>query len=266
MVDLQHRDTQARHSHQTEERHLSKASPPRRKRRDAIIVIDPGHGGEDPGAVGAGGTQEKNVALEVAKRFARKLNNSGGFKAYLTRTGDYSVSLRQRVSIARKHDADLFVSLHADAFKTSDARGASVYCLSEKGKPAPDRAIRLLVQRENSADLIGGVDLGMVPDQEVRGILMDLSQRDSLNRALAYGDNLLSFLKQVPSLRLHFRDIKQAGFAVLKAPDIPSVLVEMAFLSNRDEERQLRKKSHQEALVNALTRGTQTFMSSSHLA
>ena len=235
-------------------------------KRDAVIVIDPGHGGEDPGAVGPSGTMEKSVTLQVARRFARELNRIKGFNAYLTRTDDYSVSLRKRVSIARKYDADLFISLHADAFKTPAARGASVYCLSERGKPAPDRAIRTLVQRENSADLIGGVDLNQVSDHEVRGILMDLSQRDSLNRALAYGSNLLSHLKQVPTLRLHFRDIKQAGFAVLKAPDIPSVLVEMAFLSNRDEEKMLRRREHQESLAKALTKGTKTFLHSSQLA
>ena len=266
VVDLQREDAIETDLDQREVRLMPKTRPSIKHKRDAIIVIDPGHGGEDPGAVGTEGTYEKSVTLEVARKFSRELNRINGFKAYLTRSDDYFVSLRQRVSIARKHDADLFISLHADAYKTSAARGASVYCLSEKGKPAPNRAIRTLVQRENSADLIGGVDLGLVSDSEVRGILMDLSQRDSLNRALAYGSNILSYLKKVPTLKMHFSDIKQAGFAVLKAPDIPSVLVEMAFLSNRDEELMLRRKDHQESLAEALTNGTKKFLHSSQLA
>lgn len=266
VIDLEHRDSIKVDSNQIEASLMPKTRPYRRSRRDAVIVIDPGHGGEDPGAVGPGGTYEKNVTLQVARKFARELNKIDGFKAHLTRTDDYFVSLRQRVSTARKHDADLFISLHADAFKFSSARGASVYCLSEKGKPAPNRAIRTLVQRENSADLIGGVDLGQVSDREVRGILMDLSQRDSLNRALAYGSNLLRYLKKVPTLRMHFKDVKQAGFAVLKAPDVPSVLVEMAFLSNHAEEIMLLRKDHQASLVKALTNGTKTFIHSNQLA
>ena len=266
VIDLKHRPSALVAESEVGQIRAPKILPSRRVGRDVIVVIDPGHGGEDPGAVGKGGTMEKEVALEVAKKFSRQLNRIKGFKAHLTRTGDYSVSLKQRVSIAREYNADLFISLHADAFKFPSARGASVYCLSERGKPEPDRAIRRLVQQENSADLIGGVDLAQVADREVRGILMDLSQRDSLNRALAFGGNLLASLKKVPSLKLHFRDIKQAGFAVLKAPDIPSVLVEMAFLSNVDEERLLRKRDYQEALVGALTHGTRTFVQTSQLA
>ncbi|MEO5339327.1 MAG: N-acetylmuramoyl-L-alanine amidase [Magnetococcus sp. MYC-9] len=235
------------------------------RRRTAVIVIDPGHGGEDPGAIGRGGTYEKTVTLEVAHKLARELV-AAGFKAHLTRSDDYFVPLRKRVAIARQHGADLFVSLHADAFRIPSARGASVYCLSDRDKPEPDRALRSLVERENSADLIGGIDLGQVADPELRDILMDLSQRDARNRAMAYGSSLLTSLKKVPSLKLHFRAVKQAGFAVLKAPDIPSVLVEMAFLSNRDEEMQLRKKEHQEALVRALASGTQAFFRSAALA
>jgi N-acetylmuramoyl-L-alanine amidase len=234
-------------------------------KRDAIVVIDPGHGGEDPGAVGLGGTFEKNVTLEVAQKLVRELG-AAGFKAHLTRHDDQFLGLKKRVSIARQHGADLFVSLHADAFRIPSARGASVYCLSEKGRPEPDRALRSLVERENSADLIGGVDLGQVSDPELRDILMDLSQRDARNRAMAYGNSLLTALKKSSAVRLHFRGVKQAGFAVLKAPDIPSVLVEMAFLSNRDEEIQLRRQEYQEALVRALASGTQAFFRSASLA
>lgn len=235
-------------------------------RRDAVIVIDPGHGGIDPGAVGPNGTKEKDVALQVAKRLARKINRMDGLKAELTRDGDYFVSLRKRVSTARKHQADLFVSLHANAFRLQSARGASVYMLSESGKPSPDKAIRRLEQRENSSDLIGGVNLNHVSDPTVRGILMDLTQRDSLNRALLYGNNLLKELKTVPSVNIHFKDVKQAGFAVLKAPDMPSILVELAFLTNKHEEKMLGNDSHQNALANALASGTKKFVSASGLA
>ncbi|MBF0446948.1 MAG: N-acetylmuramoyl-L-alanine amidase [Magnetococcales bacterium] len=235
-------------------------------RRDAVIIIDPGHGGVDPGAVGPGGTKEKEVTLQVAKRLANKINRMSGFKAKLTRKGDYFVSLRDRVSLARKSQADLFISLHANAFRLQSAKGASVYMLSEGGKPSPDKAIRRLVQRENSADLIGGVNLQHVSDPTVRGILMDLTQRDSLNRALVYGRNLLGELKAVPQVNLHFKQVKQAGFAVLKAPDMPSILVELAFLTNRDEEKMLRNDSHQNALANALATGTRKFINSTGLA
>ena len=260
VVELQRTDTAEEDEYLVEARPIARA-----KRRRAIIVIDPGHGGEDPGAVGPGGTYEKTVSLEVGHKLVRALG-SVGYKAHLTRTDDYFVSLRKRVAIARRHGADLFVSLHADAFRIPSARGASVYCLSERGTPEPDRALRYLVERENNADLIGGVDLGQVADPALRDILMDLSQRNARNRAMAYGSSLLSSLKKAPAIRLHFRSVKQAGFAVLKAPDIPSVLVEMAFLSNRDEEVQLRKQAYQETLVKALARGTQAFFRSTSLA
>ncbi|MEO5331917.1 MAG: N-acetylmuramoyl-L-alanine amidase [Magnetococcus sp. YQC-5] len=238
----------------------------RTSKRGVVIAIDPGHGGADPGAIGKGGLQEKDVTLEVAQRVAQEINRIPGFTAHLTRTDDYYVALTQRVSIARKHQADLFISLHADAFHISSARGVSVYCLSERGKPSPDKAIRLLESRENNADLIGGVDLNDVADQEVKGILMDLSQRDSLNRSLMLGNNLLASISNTPPLSLHFRTIKQAGFAVLKAPDIPSVLVEMAFLSNHEEEMLLQQPQHQASLARAVTLGTRRFVRSSGLA
>ncbi|MBF0180296.1 MAG: N-acetylmuramoyl-L-alanine amidase [Magnetococcales bacterium] len=233
--------------------------------RGVLIAIDPGHGGSDPGAIGFGGLKEKDVTLEVARRVADMINHMPGFTAMLTRTDDYHVPLQQRVSVARKKQADLFISLHADAFRISTARGASVYCLSESGKPSPDKAIRQLEERENSVDLIGGVDLDDVTDQEVKGILMDLSQRDSLNRSLMLGSTLLNSISRTPALSLHFRTIKQAEFAVLKAPDIPSVLVEMAFISNRLEEKLLQQPSHQDSLAKALTSGAHLFARNSGL-
>nr|CRH05867.1 N-acetylmuramoyl-L-alanine amidase [Candidatus Magnetococcus massalia] len=234
-----------------------------RRHDEAVIVIDPGHGGEDPGAVGRKGTKEKNVVLKVAKRLERMINATPGYRAHLTRQGDYYVSLKKRVGIARSHTPDLFMSLHADSFRISSARGTSVYCLSEKGKPSPDKAIKALVERENKADLIGGVNLGKVIDPEVAGILMDLSQRDSLNRALVLGRNLLDSLHSSPKVKLHYRNVKQAGFAVLKAPDMPSVLVELAFLSNPKEEWLLQKSSYQDTLAKALFKGTRQFIDAS---
>ncbi len=234
-------------------------------RRAAIIVVDPGHGGVDPGAIGHRGTYEKQVTLTVARQLVQALG-AAGFEAHLTRTGDYFVPLPKRVAIARQYRADLFISLHADAFRIPSARGASVYCLSNTGKPEPDAALRHLVEHENRADLIGGVDLRQIDDPTLRNILMDLSQRESRKRAMAYGGKLLASLRKVPSMRLHFRAVKQAGFAVLKAPDIPSVLVEMAFLSNRDEEMQLLKPAYQNALVVALVNGTRSFFRTASLA
>ncbi|MBF0587782.1 MAG: N-acetylmuramoyl-L-alanine amidase [Magnetococcales bacterium] len=252
--------------HKEASRSVSSGSRGRHKRRNAVIVIDPGHGGEDPGAIGRHGTEEKTIALSVGRKLYQRINDTPGYEAHLTRKGDYYVSLRRRVAIARRHSPDLFISLHADAFKQQSARGASVYCLSERGKPTPDHAIKALVRRENNADLIGGVNLHEVMDPEVAGILMDLSQRDSINRALVLGKQLLRSLKRTPRFKLHFKQVKQAGFAVLKAPDMPSVLVEMAFLTNPKEERQLRRDSHQNQLADALFRGTRRFLDTSHRA
>ncbi len=229
----------------------------RHNRRNAVIVIDPGHGGEDPGAIGRHGTEEKTIALSVGRKLYERINDTPGYEAHLTRKGDYYVSLRRRVAIARRHSPDLFISLHADAFRDQSARGASVYCLSE---------IKALVKRENNADLIGGVNLHEVMDPEVAGILMDLSQRDSINRALALGKQILRSLRRTPNFNLHFKQVKQAGFAVLKAPDMPSVLVEMAFLTNPREERLLMRDSHQTRLANALFSGTRKFLDTSHRA
>ncbi|WP_049757664.1 N-acetylmuramoyl-L-alanine amidase [Magnetococcus marinus] len=232
-------------------------------RENMVVVIDPGHGGEDPGATGPSGVREKDVVLTVAKKLAAMVNATPGYEAKLTREGDYYVSLKKRVGIARQYDPDLFMSLHADSFRIRSARGTSVYCLSEQGKPTPDRAIKDLVERENSTDLVGGVNLGKVVDPEVAGILMDLSQRDSLNRSLVLGRNLLDSLDAMPQVRLHYRNVKQAGFAVLKAPDIPSVLVELAFLSNPNEEMMMKKESYQATLAAGLLKGVERFAKAS---
>ncbi|MBF0141799.1 MAG: N-acetylmuramoyl-L-alanine amidase, partial [Magnetococcales bacterium] len=200
----------------------------------------------------------------VAKKLADRINRTPGFRAHLTRTGDYFVSLNKRVSTARRYSPDLFMSLHADAFRIPSARGASVYCLSERGMSTPDRAIKALVKRENSADLIGGVNLQEDVEPEVAEMLMDLAQRDSLNRALLLGQNLLGSLQSVGRMKLHYKSVKQAGFAVLKAPDVPSVLVEMAFLSNPKEEELMRNTNFQETVADALLSGTRRYFQNSH--
>ncbi|MBF0158355.1 MAG: N-acetylmuramoyl-L-alanine amidase [Magnetococcales bacterium] len=254
IVDLFRREaTEA----QQEERNSRTRS---RRNSEVTVVIDPGHGGEDPGAIGPQGTLEKDIVFSVARKLANRINSMPGYQAHLTRKGDYFVSLHQRVAIARRHHPDLFMSLHADAFHIQSARGASVYCLSERGKPSPDRAIRNLVSRENSSDLIGGINLDQDVAPDVAELLMDLSQRHSINRSLVLGQKLLGSLGNIPTMRLHYRHVKQASFAVLKAPDVPSVLVELAFMTNPSEETLLRKPSHQESLADALCDGTRGYI------
>jgi N-acetylmuramoyl-L-alanine amidase len=251
IVDLFRRDAVA----------LQREADNRRKQgQDVVIVLDPGHGGEDPGAIGPQGTMEKDIVFSVARKLANRLNSVPGYKAHMTRKGDYFVSLNQRVATARRQQPDLFMSLHADAFHIQSARGASVYCLSERGKMTPDRAIRALVSRENSADLIGGINLEQDVEPEVAEMLMDLSQRHSINRSLLLGEKLLGSLNGIPNMRLHYRNVKTAGFAVLKAPDVPSVLVELAFLTNPMEESLMRRPSHQESLADALFHGTREYL------
>ncbi|HKK04209.1 MAG TPA: N-acetylmuramoyl-L-alanine amidase [Gammaproteobacteria bacterium] len=222
--------------------------------RELVIAIDPGHGGEDPGAIGRRGTYEKDVVMAVSRRLAARIDREPGMRAVLTRDGDYFLSLRQRVEEARKHGADLFVSVHADAFKHPDARGSSVYVLSSKG--ATDEAARWLAERENAADLVGGVRLDD-KDDLLASVLLDLSQNASIGASLDAGEFVLEKLGAVN--RLHKHSVQQAGFAVLKAPDIPSILVETAFISNPGEEQKLRQARHQEQLAAALLAGIREY-------
>ncbi|WP_404300186.1 N-acetylmuramoyl-L-alanine amidase [Alicycliphilus denitrificans] len=219
-----------------------------------IIALDPGHGGEDPGAIGPGGTREKDVVLKVARQLRDRINASqvGGnpMRAFLTRDGDYFVPLGTRVEKARRVQADLFVSIHADAFTNPDARGASVFALSQGG--ASSSAARWLANKENEADLIGGVNVGG-QDRHVQRALLDMSTTAQINDSLKLGSVLLGEIKGMA--RLHKPRVEQAGFAVLKAPDIPSVLVETAFISNPEEEAKLRSAAYQEQLADALMRG-----------
>jgi N-acetylmuramoyl-L-alanine amidase len=218
--------------------------------RQIIIVIDAGHGGEDPGASGRKGTKEKDVTLAIARKLKEKIDAQPNMQAVLTRDDDYFIALHERVNIARSVQADLFVSIHADAFVRPDANGASVFALSEGG--ATSAAARWLAARENEADLIGGVNLGG-EDPYLAKTLLDLSQTASINDSLKLGKAVLAEIGGIN--RLHKAQVQQAGFAVLKAPDIPSILVETAFISNPDEEKRLKDKSYQGKLADAITEG-----------
>ena len=219
-----------------------------------IIALDPGHGGEDPGAVGPAGTREKDVVLKVAHLLRERINATtvGGnpMRAYLTRDGDYFVPLGTRVQKAQRVQADLFVSIHADAFTNPDARGASVFALSQNG--ASSSAARWLANKENQADLVGGLNV-RAKDRHVQRALIDMSTTAQINDSLKLGSVLLGEIGNVG--KLHKPRVEQAGFAVLKAPDIPSVLVETAFISNPQEEARLRTSAYQEQLADALMRG-----------
>jgi N-acetylmuramoyl-L-alanine amidase len=222
--------------------------------RLVTITIDPGHGGEDPGAVGRRGTYEKTITLAVAKRLKEKLDNEPNMRAMLTRDSDYFVPLHVRVQKARRVQADLFVSIHADAFIKPSARGSSVFCLSEKG--ATSSAANWLAKKENDADLIGGVNLG-TQDKDLARVLLDLSTTAQINDSLKLGRAVLGELGNINDL--HKGSVEQAGFAVLKAPDIPSILVETAFISNPDEEARLRDEAYQEKLANSILKGIRAY-------
>ncbi len=220
--------------------------------REALIMIDPGHGGKDPGAIGVSGTREKNIVLSTAITLQRMLNREYGIKALLTRNDDRFIDLRRRLEAARTHQADLFISLHADAFHHSDVRGASVYVLSDKG--ASSEATRILAQRENEA-VIGGVSIDD-KDNALASILLDLSQTASMGRANVLGNYILdAFGKNVRS-----RNIESAGFLVLKSPDVPSVLVELGYLTNPEEEKLLRQHSHQIQLAKNIMTGIKRYL------
>ncbi|MDP1566640.1 MAG: N-acetylmuramoyl-L-alanine amidase [Polaromonas sp.] len=215
-----------------------------------IVALDPGHGGEDPGAIGPGGTREKDVVLQIALRLRDRINAIPNMRAYLTRDADFFVPLHIRVQKARRVQADLFISIHADAFFTPRPQGASVFALSEKG--ATSSAARWIADKENSADLVGGVNV-KAKDSQVQKALLDMSTTAQINDSLKLGGAMLGEIGSVG--KLHKPRVEQAGFAVLKAPDIPSVLVETAFISNPDEEAKLRSEAYQVQLADALMRG-----------
>ena len=219
-------------------------------RRLITVAIDAGHGGEDPGAVGAAGTLEKHITLSVAKKLKEKLDAQENMRGVLIRDGDYFVPLAQRVSKARAVKADLFISIHADAFIKPHARGSSVFALSENG--ATSVAARWLAKKENEADLIGGINID-VKDPFLKRTLIDLSQTATINDSLKLGHAVLQRIGDVNTL--HKPHVEQAGFAVLKAPDIPSILIETAFISNPEEEKRLNDPGYQDKLVDAIVEG-----------
>ena len=218
--------------------------------RLVIVALDPGHGGEDPGAVGPGGTREKDVVLQIALRLRDRINQQPNMRAFLTRDADFFVPLNTRVQKARRVQADLFISIHADAFFTARPQGASVFALSDKG--ASSSAARWMADKENSADLVGGIN-ARAKDTQVQRALLDMSTTAQINDSLKLGSAMLGEIGNIG--KLHKPRVEQAGFAVLKAPDIPSVLVETAFISNPDEEARLRSDDYQIQLSDALMRG-----------
>jgi N-acetylmuramoyl-L-alanine amidase len=223
--------------------------------RMITVMLDPGHGGEDPGAVGKRGTHEKNVTLAIAKRLKARIDAEPNMRAVLTRDADFFVPLHVRVQKARRIQADLFISIHADAWIKPDARGSSVFVLSEKG--ASSTQARLLAQKENDADLIGGVNLAKTKDVFLARTLIDLSQTATINDSLKLGKYLLGEIGSIN--HLHKASVEQAGFAVLKAPDIPSALIETAFISNPEEELRLKDEAYQAQMAEALLRGIRQF-------
>ncbi|KPN88977.1 N-acetylmuramoyl-L-alanine amidase [Pseudomonas nunensis] len=226
-------------------------------KRDIIVVIDAGHGGEDPGASGSRGQHEKDVVLAIARELQRQVNGMKGFRAELTRTGDYFIPLRGRTEIARKKGADLFVSIHADAAPSAAAFGASVFALSDRG--ATSETARWLADSENRSDLIGGAGSVSLDDKDrmLAGVLLDLSMTASLTSSLNVGQKVLSNISRVTPL--HKQRVEQAGFMVLKSPDIPSILVETGFISNANEASKLSAASHQQALARSISAGVRQF-------
>jgi len=234
------------------------ASKPKKKPklRDVIVAIDAGHGGKDPGATGHLGTHEKDITLQIARKLKRIIAKYPGMKPVLIRDGDYYMALRERVQKAREHKADLLISLHADSYRDTRARGSSVYALSVDG--ASSETARWLAEKENASDLIGGVKLDNKDDM-VAEVLLDLSLTGTIQSSLDVGDEVLGELKRIG--RVHKRRVQQAGFAVLKSPDVPSILLETAFISNPREERKLRSPAHQRKTAKAILRGVSDYFS-----
>jgi N-acetylmuramoyl-L-alanine amidase len=225
-------------------------------KRLVTIALDPGHGGEDPGAIGSRGSYEKNIVLSIAKRLKNKIDQEDSMRPFLTREGDYFVPLHRRISKARQVEADLFISIHADAFIQPHARGASVFALSQQG--ATSSAARWMANKENSSDLIGGINI-KVKDKEVAHLLLDLSTTAQINDSLRVGNSVLRNIGNFAPL--HKNRVEQAGFAVLKAPDIPSILIETAFISNPQEEKRLNDEGYQERIAEAILAGIKDYFS-----
>jgi N-acetylmuramoyl-L-alanine amidase len=226
-------------------------------KRDIIVVVDPGHGGKDPGAVGAKGEREKDVVLSIAQLLGKRLKKEKGFDVKLVRNDDFFVPLRKRVEIARQHKADMFISVHADAAPRLTASGASVYCLSEGG--ATSATARFMAQRENGADLLGATSLLNLKDKDpmLAGVILDMSMNATIAASLQLGNTVLGTLAGITTL--HQKRVEQAGFAVLKSPDVPSILVETGFISNVRDSQRLVTARHQQAVADGLFEGLQRY-------
>jgi N-acetylmuramoyl-L-alanine amidase len=235
-------------------RPANKTAPAGRPDKNIVVAIDAGHGGEDPGAHGPRGTEEKRVVLAIAKKLAALINRQPGMRAVLVRKGDYYVDLRKRMEIARAANADLFVSVHADAYQKSDVKGASVFTLSNRG--ASSEAARWLADSENAADLVGGVRLDD-KEEVLASVLLDLSQTATLEASNNVAGQVLKSFQNIGEL--HFSTVQKAGFLVLKSPDIPSILVETAFISNPGEERKLNSEDHQAKIALAIFNGVRNY-------
>lgn len=224
--------------------------------RDVVVVIDPGHGGKDPGATGPKHSVEKNVVLAISQKLKKMIDGQPGMRAVLTRQGDYYIGLRERLDIARKYNADIFIAIHADAFINQQSNGASVFALSQRG--ATSEAARWLAEKENYSEL-GGVNLSQLDDENgmIRTVLLDLSQTATINAGLQMGGYILQYLAKITTL--HNTKVEQARFVVLKSPDIPSVLVETGFISNPNEERNLTNPAYQTRLSQALFEGIKRY-------
>lgn len=238
---------------------LAKAAPDNKAhpKRDIIVVVDPGHGGKDPGAVGSKGQREKDVVLSIAQLLARRLKREKGFDVKLVRNDDFFVPLRKRVDIARQHKADMFISVHADAAPRLTASGASVYALSEGG--ATSATARFMAQRENGADLLGATTLLNLKDKDpmLAGVILDMSMNATIASSLQLGHSVLGSLESITTL--HQKRVEQAGFAVLKSPDVPSILVETGFISNTRDAQRLVTARHQQAVADGLFEGLKNY-------
>ncbi|NKB77640.1 MAG: AMIN domain-containing protein [Gammaproteobacteria bacterium] len=256
VVDYYHRDSEDQpkvKNHPV----VAGESSKKQEKRDILVLVDPGHGGEDSGAIGKK-SYEKNVVLQIARKLESEINGQPGMRAELSRKGDYYISLRQRTLIARNKQADLFVSIHADSFKKKSARGASVYALSQRG--ASSETASWLADKENAADLVGGVRLAD-KDDLLAEVLLDLSMTKTVSESISFGREVLDELKKIG--RVHSEKVEQAGFAVLKSPDIPSILVETAYITNPHEEALLRSPRHQSKIAVAVTQGIKRYLKKS---
>ena len=233
---------------------ISSAPIQRRPLRDVVIAIDAGHGGKDPGAIGYAGTYEKNIVLQISKRLKRLLDAQPGMRAVLTRSNDRYLTLRERTTNARKNRADLFISVHADAVESRHAYGSSVYVLSKRG--ASSEAAKILARSQNAADMVGGVSLGG-KDKVLQHVILDLSQTATIDASTELAHNVIAELSRLGKTK---GKVGHAGFVVLKSPDIPSILVETAFISNRTEEKKLRSPTHQEKIAKAILNGIRRYM------